>query len=240
VVLVDIPAWDYRWQETYWFKEPIKVKAGTRLEVLCHFDNSEANPNNPTKPPRDVTYGEQTTDEMLFAFFGVTSAVKPAQRVKIFSFPPDDVGQPPVKGKLTPLLENLLGTWEATTEVKVLGQSLILKGKDVAEKAFGGNFIRSTATIEGDSRTQVFLYTFDITLDKYHMWMFDPMGTDLEWTGTYDEKTKSINWTAALTEEIKGNMQWKFAESGGYLWNLVISNNGKPSLEISGDRSKKK
>jgi hypothetical protein len=35
-------------------------------------------------------------------------------------------------------------------------------------------------------------------------------------------------------------MNWKFAESGGYVWDLVITTNGKPSLEISGDRSKKK
>ncbi|HSQ55412.1 MAG TPA: redoxin family protein, partial [Gemmata sp.] len=29
VDLIDIPQWDYRWQETYWFKEPIVAKAGT-------------------------------------------------------------------------------------------------------------------------------------------------------------------------------------------------------------------
>jgi hypothetical protein len=240
VVLVDIPAWDYRWQETYWFKEPIKVKASTKLEVLARFDNSEANPNNPTKPPRDVTYGEQTTDEMLFAFFGVTSAVKPSQRVKIYSFPPEGIGQAPTKGKLTPLLEGLVGTWDTSTEVKVLGRPVHLKGKDVAEKTFGGNFIRSTATTEGDNRSIVFLYTFDSDLNRYRMWMFDPMGTDLEWLGSFDEKTKSINWSAAITEDVKGKMNWKFAESGGYTWDLVITTGGKPSLEISGDRTKKK
>lgn len=240
MVLIDIPAWDYRWQETYWFKEPIHVKAGTKLEILAHFDNSEANPNNPTKPPRDVTYGEQTTDEMLFGFFGVTSAVKPSQRVKTYSLPPDQLGEPPVKGKLTPLLEGLVGTWDATTEVKVLGRPVTLKGKDVAEKTYGGSFIRSVGTTEGDNRGLVFLYTFDPALDKYHMWMYDPMGTDLEWTGVYDENTKTITWTAPITDEVKGKLLWKFAESGGYLWNLVITTNGKPSLEVSGDRSKKK
>ncbi|HEV3386506.1 MAG TPA: redoxin family protein [Gemmata sp.] len=240
VVLVDIPAWDYRWQETYWFKEPIEVKAGTKLEVQAHFDNSEANPNNPTKPPREVSYGEQTTDEMLFAFFGVTSAVKPSQRVRTYSFPPEGLGEAPIKGKLTPLLEGLVGTWETTTDVKVLGRPVSLKGKDIAEKAFSGTFVRSTATTEGDNRGLVFLYTFDSALDRYHMWMFDPLGTELEWTGSYDEKTKSIAWTATLSDDVKGKMNWKFAESGGYLWDLVITTNGKPSLEISGDRSKKK
>ena len=26
-------AWDYRWQETYWFKEPVRLPAGARLDV---------------------------------------------------------------------------------------------------------------------------------------------------------------------------------------------------------------
>ena len=70
VVLVDIPVWDYNWQETYWFKEPIHAKAGTKLEIEAVFDNSSANPNNPSNPPKDVRVGEQTTDEMLFGFLG--------------------------------------------------------------------------------------------------------------------------------------------------------------------------
>jgi peroxiredoxin len=240
VTLVEIPAWDYRWQETYWFKEPIAIKAGTKLEVQAHFDNSATNPNNPTKPPRDVSYGEQTTDEMLFAFFGVTSAVKPSQRVKIYAFPPEGTGDAPIKGKLTPLLEGLLGTWETTNELKVLGRPLNLKGKDVAAKAFGGTYVRSVATTDADSRGLVFLYTFDPAADQYRMWLYDPNGSEVEWTGSYDEKTKTLKWIASLSDEVKGTMNWKFAETGGYLWDLAITTGGKPTLEISGDRTKKK
>ena len=72
VVLVDIPDWDYNWQETYWLKTPIAAKAGTRIEVEGVYDNSLSNPNNPSNPPRDVRFGEQTTNEMLFGFVGVT------------------------------------------------------------------------------------------------------------------------------------------------------------------------
>src|SRR5262249_11366971 len=63
VALIEIPAWDYRWQETYWFKEPIAAKAGTKLEIEAVYDNSAANPNNPTSPPKDVFVGDQTNDE---------------------------------------------------------------------------------------------------------------------------------------------------------------------------------
>jgi peroxiredoxin len=71
--LVAVKEWDYNWQETYFFKEPIAVKAGTKFEVEAHYDNSAKNPRNPFNPPRLVHIGEQTTDEMCFIFLGGTS-----------------------------------------------------------------------------------------------------------------------------------------------------------------------
>ncbi|MCE9531650.1 MAG: redoxin family protein [Planctomycetes bacterium] len=74
--LVKIDDWDYNWQETYWFKDPLKVKAGTKIEIEAIYDNSDKNPNNPKHPPGSVFVGEQTTNEMLFGFLGATSDVK--------------------------------------------------------------------------------------------------------------------------------------------------------------------
>jgi peroxiredoxin len=82
ITLVDIPAWDYNWQETYWFKESIPLKKGTVLDVSAVYDNSPHNPNNPYSPPRTITFGEQTTNEMLFGFLGVSSK-EPGQRVLV-------------------------------------------------------------------------------------------------------------------------------------------------------------
>lgn len=86
--LVGISEWDYNWQETYWFKEPLKLKAGTRIEIEAVFDNSLSNPNNPSNPPKAVFFGEQTTNEMLFGFFGVTSDDN--ARVRLGSKPPTE------------------------------------------------------------------------------------------------------------------------------------------------------
>jgi len=71
--LLEIGAWDYNWQETYFLKEPMKLKVGTVVAVEAVYDNSGANPNNPNSPPRLVTFGEQTTNEMCFVFLGATS-----------------------------------------------------------------------------------------------------------------------------------------------------------------------
>jgi len=71
--LLEIGAWDYNWQETYFLKDPLKLPVGTVLEVEAVYDNSTNNPSNPSNPPKLVTFGEQTTNEMCFVFLGATS-----------------------------------------------------------------------------------------------------------------------------------------------------------------------
>jgi hypothetical protein len=63
-VLLHIPDWDLNWQGTYEFKDYIDLPAGTRLDVRIQYDNSKANPRNPSDPPMRVTFGEQSTNEM--------------------------------------------------------------------------------------------------------------------------------------------------------------------------------
>jgi len=65
-----IKQWDYNWQEIYFLKEPILVKAGTKFHVEAHYDNSDKNPLNPNSPPQRVIVGEQTYNEMCFVFLG--------------------------------------------------------------------------------------------------------------------------------------------------------------------------
>jgi hypothetical protein len=67
--LIDIKNWNYNWQDEYYYERPFKLPAGTRLDVTAVFDNSADNPSNPSSPPKRVTWGDGTKDEMLFCFF---------------------------------------------------------------------------------------------------------------------------------------------------------------------------
>jgi hypothetical protein len=71
--LIDIKNWNYNWQDEYYYERPFKLPAGTRLDVEAVFDNSDGNPSNPSSPPKRVTWGEGTKDEMLFCFFLLSS-----------------------------------------------------------------------------------------------------------------------------------------------------------------------
>lgn len=70
--LIYINDWDFNWQATYHYKEPLALPRGTKLDLVAYYDNSEKNPRQPSHPPRLVTFGPQTTDEMCFAFLGFT------------------------------------------------------------------------------------------------------------------------------------------------------------------------
>jgi peroxiredoxin len=71
--LVAIRDWEFNWQETYFLKESIAVKAGTRFDIEGIFDNSARNPNNPARKPRTVFVGLDTTDEMCIGGLFVTT-----------------------------------------------------------------------------------------------------------------------------------------------------------------------
>lgn len=69
--LISIADWDFNWQNYYRYRSPLHLPAGTMIDVRWTYDNSDANPSNPSHPLRRVTYGEQTTDEMAFLVFDV-------------------------------------------------------------------------------------------------------------------------------------------------------------------------
>jgi hypothetical protein len=60
----------FHWQLSYRLAEPRVLRAGTRLRAIAWYDNSLNNPHNPD-PEKTVTWGDQTSDEMMVGFFDV-------------------------------------------------------------------------------------------------------------------------------------------------------------------------
>lgn len=60
----------FHWQLSYRLAEPRFLKAGTKLRAIAWYDNSKNNPHNPD-PDKTVTWGDQTSDEMMVGFFDV-------------------------------------------------------------------------------------------------------------------------------------------------------------------------
>ena len=72
-VLLDVPRYEFDWQNLYVLDRPKPMPEGTILHTEARFDNSADNPNNPD-PRRAVTFGEQTWDEMHIGYLNFALA----------------------------------------------------------------------------------------------------------------------------------------------------------------------
>ncbi len=73
--LLDIPKYDFNWQNNYVLSEPKYVPRGSKMHCLAHFDNSENNLANPD-PQNPVSWGDQTWEEMMIGWFDRTPAAE--------------------------------------------------------------------------------------------------------------------------------------------------------------------
>ncbi len=91
--LIRVPKYDFNWQTTYVYRDPIPLPAGTRLESVAGFNNSVNNRHNPN-PEATVRWGDQTTEEMHIAFLELVLEAK-ADPDTLFQAQPKMVGAPP-------------------------------------------------------------------------------------------------------------------------------------------------
>jgi len=80
--LVWIKDWDFYWQDNYVYREPVKLPAGTRLDVVSRYNNTAENPRNPQSPPARVLFGNGSADEMCFGIFQLV-ADKPKEEGRL-------------------------------------------------------------------------------------------------------------------------------------------------------------
>ena len=67
--MIKIKEWDFNWQGNFAFPKLLKLPAGSTVYSEATFDNTVANPFNPNNPPKQVTWGEGTEDEMYLVYF---------------------------------------------------------------------------------------------------------------------------------------------------------------------------
>lgn len=73
--LLDVPNYDFNWQNSYVLAEPIQIVKGSRMRCTAVFDNSEGNLANPD-PSKTVRWGDQTWDEMMIGYYDVAVDTK--------------------------------------------------------------------------------------------------------------------------------------------------------------------
>ena len=70
-VLLDVPRYDFNWQNSYQLTEPKLLPAKTEVLMEAHYDNSAENLSNPD-PAKSVRWGDQTFEEMMIGTMSMT------------------------------------------------------------------------------------------------------------------------------------------------------------------------
>lgn len=78
--LLWVPHWDFHWQGSYFYETPISFGPKDKIELTCTWDNSgkkagHVHPGSDGQeppPPKDVYWGESTSDEMCTGALFVT------------------------------------------------------------------------------------------------------------------------------------------------------------------------
>jgi hypothetical protein len=73
-MLLDIPRWDFHWQNAYALARTVKAEPGDVVRVTCRHDVAKRKQRGSGVPatPRYVLWGEGTTDEMCLGILQVT------------------------------------------------------------------------------------------------------------------------------------------------------------------------
>lgn len=66
IPLIKISDWDFNWQGGYYFQKLIVLPANSEIHAFATYDNTTDNPVNPNSPPKLITWGEGTSDEMFY------------------------------------------------------------------------------------------------------------------------------------------------------------------------------
>ena len=156
-VLLDIPDWDMDWQDTYFFAEPVVLRAGTVVESVITYNNSVGNPENPFNPPQRIKWGRESTDEMgSITLVGVAldasddqrlNLSNKAQRVKIFAQLGKELRNTGVLERLPAIVKSLDSNGDGSLQESELPQrmraALLMKLDEDGDKSLNPSEIES-------------------------------------------------------------------------------------------------
>ena len=74
-VLLNVPQYDFNWQNSYVLAESKRLPKGTTLHCEAWYNNSSSNLANPD-PTQTVRWGEQTWEEMMIGYYDRTLAAE--------------------------------------------------------------------------------------------------------------------------------------------------------------------
>jgi hypothetical protein len=150
----------------------------------------------------------------------------------------------PPKHDILKVLERFVGTWEDQITLKQSPWTPEAKtgtGTVVAKWALDGRFLELRSASKLDGTQGLTLMGHDMNTDSLRAWSFHSHGYNYIGTGTWDEKTRTINWSGELGQGMKMTSFDRFIDDDNREWQFVIKDDtGQVVFEIAGKSKRQK
>ena len=150
----------------------------------------------------------------------------------------------PPKHDSLKVLERFAGTWEQEITLKPgpwAPEGKTGTGTMTAKWTLDGRFmeIRSESKMDGSQGLSVMGH--DMNADALRGWFFHSHGYTHVSTGTWDEKTRTLSWTADMGNGMKAASFDKFTDDDHFEWQFQIKDDqGQVMFEMTGKAKRTK
>jgi len=157
---IEIPNWDFHWQDFYIFKNLVRVPENSSMRAEALYDNTVNNQHNPNTPPITVYPGSNTADEMMLVYFHFLPYVAGdedhnLEDLMTLSFNEYvDTPSASITVKPNPFSDNLSITIEATRPSNDLSASIYDQQGRLVKILSKGEVFHQSRTLEWDGTNQ--------------------------------------------------------------------------------------
>ena len=111
------------------------------------------------------------------------------------------------------VLERFVGTWKVEQTTKTAdGREVKATGFATARLVLGGRYLEYAAITNPGEQELYILMTYDEAKKEHRSWFFNSNGVQSEWSGTWDEGTKTLTRTADLGRGRTGKTIGRFLD----------------------------
>ena len=152
--------------------------------------------------------------------------------------------EPPPKHDSLKVLEKFAGTWDQEINLKQgpwAPEAKTGTGTMTAKWTLDGRFmeIRSQSKLDGTQGLSIMGH--DMNADALRGWFFHSYGFTHVSTGAWDEKTRTITWTADMGNGMKVTSHDKFTDDDHFEWQFQIKDDqGQVMFEMTGKATRRK
>lgn len=148
-------------------------------------------------------------------------------------------GEGPPKPPELKVLERFVGTWDAESVSKPAvwtPKEVREKYVEVREMILDGWFVESKArAADGKTDSGIWMMTYDLARREYREWLFLTGGFSIQWSGQWDEATKTFSFTGDAGNGITSKLTVQFMDKDHIEFRIVAKDNdGKVYQDIKG------